>query len=128
MESQQPANPVRGYEPNAVIARGRFAGAIATAPTLLEAFNIKSVVQSSTTSGLFTVTLNDKILDFIPKVEPVAAHADFHQCPVFNVDLEAGTFQFAHYIQAARSGTHSPTNGASPAVMFHIFAYGRSTL
>lgn len=119
--------PAWGYGPKPTGARARFAASASTgvALPLLDSQGIRSVVQTGT--GLFTVTLADRLPDFTPSVRAIAAHAEYHDCPVFAIDLAAGTFQFAHYYANLRTNLAAVAlaTGAAQSVAFHILVDGR---
>lgn len=123
-------NLVKCYGPQTVIARARFLGQASAAPTLLDNLGVKTITQSSTTSGIFTVTLAEKFPVFDVLVWTVGDNTVLHDCPVTSIDFTAGTFVFTHYKSASdRTTTASvANNGLSPNVYFHILVLGRGSL
>lgn len=127
--------PVNCYGPKLTICRAVFTGQAVTAIVLSDALGIRSVVQSATDSGLFTVTLDEKFPAFSARVWINGEAVRLHECVVFGEDYSAGTFQFQHYYSATnRTTTPSVTtagvlaNGSSPACVFHIEVKGRGAM
>ncbi len=125
---------VRTYGPDPVTLRARFAGQAATAIVLLDNLGIRSVTQSSTTSGLFTVTLAERLAEFSARVWVNGEATRSHECLVTSESFANGTFTFQHYYGADRASFPGTTtagnvaNGSSPLCYFQIEVSGRGTI
>lgn len=124
---------VRNYGPGATVCRARFTGQAATTIVPLDAFGVKSITQSTTTSGLFTVTLAEKFADFSAKVWVNGEAVRLHDCVVTAENFAAGTFTFQHYYSATDRTTTASVltagvlaNGSSPLCYFQIEVVGRT--
>jgi hypothetical protein len=115
--------PIVGYGPAQGVARASFAGS-ASAPVLIDSFGIKSIARTGT--GAWTVTLSERLGEFMPFVDVIASDGATvtHALEVVTKDTTTGTFTFVHFTGATRGAAGTASDGVGTTT-FQVFVVGR---